>query len=189
MMVRRWLQFRLQTVLWAMLVTGLALGAAPHWLGPLNLLFKRANGPITVPRRQPLRASTGFPAGNPRTRAFLAATAAWHSQFCSGDLDAQGNLTTLCVYPCWPTNDEQLEIICLNRSLKSLCLSAENVTDLGIQHLESLPALQAIQLHETEGVSDQAFARLRRLWPGLVMTLFETETERPRVVPSNQPDD
>jgi hypothetical protein len=47
-------------------------------------------------------ACTQFPAGNDRTREFLAWARDQYAAYCTMELDADGNCVELNIHPCWP---------------------------------------------------------------------------------------
>jgi hypothetical protein len=170
-MLRRLFQYRLRTALITTASVGVLLGLCPYLFGPYDeWLVSQLRKPLAS-SRYPHWTDTSFPAGNESTQDFLRWAAAVYPTFCAGTLDGNGDLVTLSVHPCWPTDDAQLEKISRLKTVKLLSLSAENVTDRGFAHLASMTALREIDFCETDHVTDSALDRLRQRRPNIVMTL------------------
>jgi hypothetical protein len=161
MKLRRFIQFRLATAFLALTVLSVAIGGFPYWFGsydPIVDLF------LTRPHRTRY-AGTNWQGGNERTREFLKWSETLHFQFCYGKLNRSGDFVTLGLDPCWPTTDEQLERISQIKTLRSLTLCAEQVTDQGLEHLLMMPALKEVRFVDTPKISDIAISRFRRAKP------------------------
>lgn len=107
------------------------------------------------------------PVGNEQTKQFLAWAQKLHYWFCAGELNADGDIVELNLHVCWPTKDEELEMISTLSQVESLFFYASGLTDDGLRHLERMPNLKKVVILGAKEVSAERFASLREARPDL----------------------
>ena len=126
--------------------------------GQLEMLLRTQSD---AKRKQRTWASTQFPGGNDRTQQFLAWSHERYAVYCSMELDADGECIELNIHPCWPTSDEELKVISELPRVRSLSFSGSAITDDGLDHLESMPALMRLDIVGASQITDERVERLK----------------------------
>lgn len=115
-----------------------------------------------------LWACSQFPAGNDRTMQFLAWADNRSFASCSMKLTPHGDCIELDVNPCWPVNDEELEVISHLPRLKSISIYAPDLSEQGLSALHRLPDLRTIVLYGTTPASRSLYREFQFQLPNVL---------------------
>lgn len=129
-------------------------------------VFSRPIQQLDSPDR--LWASSHDPAGNDRTMQFLAWADNRSFAFCSMKLTPHGDCIELDVNPCWPVNDEELEVISHLPRLKSISIYAPDLSEQGLSALRRLPDLRAVFLYGTTPASRSLYQAFQFQLPNVL---------------------
>jgi hypothetical protein len=156
-----------------MLAVGVVLGIVPYLIGPYHEWIKSLGQKADTDSYGWKYVSSFSPGGNAEARRFFQ----WwydHQMLCEGELDETGNLVRLFVHVCSSPNDAAIERASRLKTLQSLSLRAEKLTDRGLAQIETMPALLNLDLYMADNISDAAISRIRLRRPNLVMTIVRS---------------
>lgn len=115
-------------------------------------------------------ASTQFPDGNRETKEFLTWTKTRHPEFCSVQLDRNGDIVELTCHPCYPVKNDELWRISALKEIRSLTIcGSTTVTNDGLRFLASMPKLKQLTLYSTKSIGDAELARFQDVRPEIAV--------------------